>query len=61
VGEKVVEDQAEQLVIAAARALRAAGLSLRKVAAELARMGHLSRKGKVFEAAQVARMCEQCH
>lgn len=58
---KVVEVEAEQLVIAAARTLRSSGLSLRKVADELARRGHLSRKGTRFEAAQVARMCEQCH
>lgn len=39
----------EQAVIAAARELRAAGLSLRAVAAELASRGHLSRTGKPFQ------------
>ena len=47
---------AEQAVIAQARALRAGGLSLRAVAAELDRAGLRARTGKVFAASQVARM-----
>ena len=49
---------AEQEVIALARELRANGMSLRAVAAELASRGRTSRTGKVFEAQQVSRMVE---
>lgn len=48
----------EQRVLTAARDLRASGLSLRAVAAELARLGLRSRTGRVFAAVQVARMLE---
>lgn len=47
---------AEQRVLSKARELRAAGLSLRATAAALDRLGLKSRVGKVFAAAQVARM-----
>jgi site-specific DNA recombinase len=47
---------AEQDVISEARRLRAAGLSLRAVAAELARHGMHSRAGRTFAPTQVARM-----
>lgn len=54
---KLVEkDPGEQAVILEARRHRARGLSLRAVAAELAAQGLRSREGKVFAAAQVARM-----
>lgn len=46
----------EQEVIAEAKRLRDAGLSLRAVAAELAATGRLARAGKPFEAVQVQRM-----
>ncbi len=46
----------EQAVLGEARELRAAGLSLRKVAAELERRGHVSRNGRRFDVAQIARM-----
>ena len=49
-------DQAEQAVITEARALRAAGLSLREVAAELERCGRMARSGAPFAATQIARM-----
>jgi DNA invertase Pin-like site-specific DNA recombinase len=55
-GVHLIEKVAEQLVIAEARRLRAAGLSLRAVAAELARQGLVSRMGKVFQAVQVRAM-----
>ena len=48
----------EQEVIIQARALKDAGLSLRKVAAELARMGFHARNGSTFAAAQVQRMLQ---
>ncbi len=48
----------EQEVITQARALKDAGLSLRKVAAELARMGLSSRNGSTFAAAQIQRMLQ---
>ncbi len=55
-GVRLVEIPAEQSVLAQARALRAAGLSLRAVAGELARAGLASRTGKPFAATQIARM-----
>jgi site-specific DNA recombinase len=48
----------EQVVIAEARELRAGGMSLRAVAAELAGRGWLSRTGKPFVPAAVANMLE---
>jgi site-specific DNA recombinase len=48
-GVHVVPVESEQTVIALARELRSAGLSLRAVAAELARRGHASRTGKAFQ------------
>jgi site-specific DNA recombinase len=50
------ENDAEQTIIRAARELRASGLSLRAVAAELAKRGHVSRTGKPFVACAVASM-----
>ena len=55
-GVMLVEDSMEQRVITEARRLRAAGLSLRKVAAELASHGFVPRKGGQWYAAQVQRM-----
>ena len=55
-GVALVEVEAEQAVIGEARALRAAGLSLRAAAAELARRGFLARAGRPFAAEQVRRM-----
>lgn len=46
----------EQAVIALARELKASGLSLRKIAAELERRGFVSRAGTVFLPAQIQRM-----
>ena len=48
--------EAEQLVIAEARALRTAGMSLRKVAGELGSKGIRTRTGRAFAASQIARM-----
>ncbi len=53
---KLVALDAEQAVIREASRLREAGLSLRAVAAELDRAGLRARNGKVFVAAQVARL-----
>lgn len=55
-GIHLEEDLTEQAVLDEARTLRAAGLSLRVVAAELDRLGMRSRTGKPFAAVQVARM-----
>jgi DNA invertase Pin-like site-specific DNA recombinase len=55
-GVHLVENDAEQRVIAEARRLREAGLSLRAVAVELAGYGFMSRTGKVFQATQVRSM-----
>jgi site-specific DNA recombinase len=53
---RLVELDSEQAVLRQARALRAAGLSLRAVAAELDRAGLRARNGKVFAPSQVQRM-----
>jgi site-specific DNA recombinase len=55
-GVHMVAARAEQATIARARELRATGLSLRAVAPTLASEGRVSRKGRRFLAAQVARM-----
>lgn len=55
-GVHLEEHEGEQGVIQSARRLRAAGLSLRAVAAELERAGFLSRKGHAFASPQIMRM-----
>lgn len=55
-GERLVEVPAEQAVIAVARELRTAGLSLRAVAAHLDQRGFRSRDGRAFASEQVRRM-----
>ena len=55
-GQTLVELPSEQAVITEARRLVDAGLSLRKVAAELARLGFKPRKGASWYAQQVKRM-----
>lgn len=55
-GVHLVPAPAEREVIEAARELRAAGLSLRAIAAELAGRGFNARKGGTFSAVQVSRM-----
>lgn len=56
VGGTLVAVPVEQSVIARARELAAEGASLRSVAAQLAAEGHVSRSGRAFAPAQVARM-----
>ena len=53
---ELVPNDAEQAVLAEARELRAAGLSLRAVAAELASRGFVARNGRAFAATQVKRL-----
>ena len=55
-GQALVELPSEQAVIADARRLHSSGLSLRKVAAELARLGFKPRNGASWYAQQVKRM-----
>ena len=55
-GVTLLDDHAEQAVIAEARRLHGAGFSLRKIAATLAQKGFMVRNGKVFAATQVQRM-----
>lgn len=55
-GEKLVADESEQACIATAKELRAGGLSLRKVASELASRGFKTRRGGAFDANQIKRM-----
>jgi DNA invertase Pin-like site-specific DNA recombinase len=49
-------DPAEQEVVAEARRLKAAGLSLRAIAAELERAGRLARSGKPFAPSAINKM-----
>ena len=53
---KLTKSDAEQAVISNVLELRAAGLSLRAVVAELSNRGLVSRSGKSFQLTQVARM-----
>ncbi len=55
-GVHLAEVEAEQTVLAAARQLRTAGLSLRAVARELDARGLRSRVGRAFSAAQIQAM-----
>lgn len=55
-GVRLEQDPGEQAIITEARRLRAAGLSLRKVASELAKQGHRARTGRAFNPASVAKM-----
>jgi DNA invertase Pin-like site-specific DNA recombinase len=57
-GVRLVPIAAEQATIARAIALRAEGMSLRAVSAQLASEGMLSRKGTIFAAEQVRSMLE---
>jgi hypothetical protein len=55
-GDKLEPDPEEETARAVARQLRAEGLTLRGIAAELERRGVRSRRGKGFAPVQVARM-----
>lgn len=55
-GVALADVPAEQAVIAEARQLHAAGLSLRKIASMLATKGFMARNGKAFAATQIQRM-----
>ena len=55
-GERLEPDPTEEKARAVARQLRAQGLSLRRVAAELERRGLRSRTGRGFAPVQVKRM-----
>lgn len=55
-GATLVEVAGEQAVLAEARTLRAAGLSLRAVAATLHERGRRARNGRPFAATQIKRM-----
>lgn len=52
----LVQNEAEQGVLAVVAELKAAGLSLRGIVAELDRAGIVSRSGKAFGVTQIARM-----
>ncbi len=55
-GINLIDNPAEQAVMAEARKLHAAGLSLRKIAGSLAQKGFTTRKGKPFAATQIQHM-----
>lgn len=57
-GKTLVAHEGEQAVIAVIRALRAEGLSLRAIAAELAPRGFLPRSGGRWYATQIERVLE---
>lgn len=56
VAGELLDDDAEQEVIQKARDFHAAGLSLRKIAAELDKQGIKTRRGSIFAATQIQRM-----
>lgn len=58
-GVHLVEHDGEQLVIAAIRELRAAGLSLRAIVAQLDKRGLVSRTGKALGLTQVAKIAAE--
>lgn len=58
-GVHLVEHEGEQLVIGAVRELRAAGLSLRAIVAELDKRGLVSRTGKALGLTQVAKIAAE--
>ena len=60
-GVRLVHMGHEQAAIARARVLRACGLTLRAIAAQLAAEGHVSRRRRRFLAEQVARMLGDSH
>jgi hypothetical protein len=55
-GVHLEEHPEEQQVIAEAKAMKAAGMSLRTIAADLARKGFKARNGQTFAATQINRM-----
>ena len=56
-GTKMLEiDEVEMVFVTLASALRAPGLTLRAIAAELDRQGYHSRNGKPWLSTQIARM-----
>lgn len=55
-GEHIEELPEEQAVLVEVRELRAAGLSFRRVAAELAARGRRNRQGRLFDAGRLCRM-----
>jgi len=57
-GGELVAVESEQAVLRVVAELRAAGLSLRGIAAELDRAGLRSRAGKAFDAKQIERMAK---
>ena len=57
-GKTLVANEAEQLVVAAVREYRAAGLSLRTIGDRLAERGLLPRKGGAWNPAQIKRIAE---
>ncbi len=58
-GRTLVPDESEQRVLALARAMRAEGLSLRRISAALAELGCLSRSGQPFQPRSLARMLDE--
>lgn len=54
---KLVDDECEREAVEKARAMVSSGFSSRKVAARLAELGYLNRKGKPYHHNQIIRMC----
>ena len=55
-GVHLVEEPAEQAILAEARKLRVAGMTLQAIARDLAGIGAVARSGRPFAPAQIARM-----
>ena len=55
-GESLVEDEAEQLIVATIHEYREGGMSLRAIVSRLNEQGHKSRSGKPFQLTQIARI-----
>jgi DNA invertase Pin-like site-specific DNA recombinase len=55
-GVNLIHNKAEQETIIQARELKASGLSLRKIAADLSRRGFNARNGQAFQSTQIMRM-----
>ncbi len=52
----LVPDEAEQAILATIKSLRAEGLTLRTISAQLAQQGHVNRQGRPFDSKTLSRL-----
>lgn len=57
-GSRLIKDAAEQKIVALVKRLRAQGLSLRAIAAELGRRGHQPKRGASWHASTIKKIAE---